>query len=92
MQYSDVQSGWPGQGNIDADPLFVDPANGDLRLVPGSPCIDAGDNTAVPEALPPALDRNPPLVAAHHTPRRHPHPAPTGRPPARATGLCGAEL
>ena len=23
VAYSDVQGGWPGQGNIDADPLFV---------------------------------------------------------------------
>jgi hypothetical protein len=36
------------QGNIGADPVFVDPDNGDYRLIPGSPCIDAGDNTAVP--------------------------------------------
>jgi hypothetical protein len=36
------------QGNIGADPVFVDSDNGDYRLIPGSPCIDAGDNTAVP--------------------------------------------
>ncbi len=45
---SDVDGGWPGEGNIDADPLFVDPGNGDYRLGRGSPCIDAGDNAAVP--------------------------------------------
>jgi len=58
--YSDVQ-GWTGAlggvGNFGADPLFID-ADGeddidgteddDLRLSWGSPCIDAGDNTAVP--------------------------------------------
>jgi hypothetical protein len=32
----------PGSGNISADPQFVDLASRDLRLKPGSPCIDAG--------------------------------------------------
>lgn len=35
-----------GVGNIDADPRFVDPANGDFRLRPDSPCIDAGTDLA----------------------------------------------
>ncbi len=41
--YSDIQGGWAGTGNIDSDPLFVDPANGDYHLTVDSPCIDAGD-------------------------------------------------
>jgi hypothetical protein len=32
VTYSDVQGDWPGEGNIDADPLFADPANGDYHL------------------------------------------------------------
>jgi hypothetical protein len=43
VTYSDVQGGHPGQGNIDADPLFLDAANDDYHLLPGSPAIDAGD-------------------------------------------------
>ncbi len=60
VSYSDVQGGeaaayveegaelaW-GPGNIDADPLFVDPDNDDFRLAGGSPCIDAACNMGVP--------------------------------------------
>jgi Big-like domain-containing protein/parallel beta helix pectate lyase-like protein len=31
-------------GNISADPLFIDPTQGDYHLQQGSPSIDAGDN------------------------------------------------
>jgi predicted outer membrane repeat protein len=40
--YSDIQGGWEGEGNIDADPMFVDADNGDYQLQADSPCIDAG--------------------------------------------------
>ena len=42
-----LDGGWPGDGinNIDADPRFVDPANGDFRLLPDSPAVDAGGAT-----------------------------------------------
>lgn len=40
-----------GAGNINADPLFVDSENDNYRLLPGSPCIDAGNNFAVPGDL-----------------------------------------
>ena len=46
VEYSNIEGGHPGVGNIDADPLFVDLAGGDLRLLPGSPSIDAGDPSA----------------------------------------------
>jgi len=52
VTYSDVQGGWPDANNtnIDADPRFVDANNPDpnlrkLRLMWGSPCIDAGDSS-----------------------------------------------
>jgi len=43
VAYSDVQEITPGDGNINADPLFVNAAAGDFHLMAGSPCIDAGD-------------------------------------------------
>ena len=32
VKYSNVQGGFTGEGNIDADPLFADPMNGDYHL------------------------------------------------------------
>jgi len=71
VNYSDVQGGWTGAGgtgNIDANPLFIDP-NGlddipgteddDLRLLAGSPCIDAGISIS---GISPDLDGNARLV------------------------------
>lgn len=40
ITYSDIQGGFPGDGNISANPLFID---ADYRLSSGSTCIDAGD-------------------------------------------------
>jgi len=56
--YCDILQGniiYPGTGNFNADPMFVDPdgpdnipgnEDDDLHLTAGSPCIDAGDNSA----------------------------------------------
>lgn len=48
VMYSCIGGGWPGEGNIATDPLFVDASGSDYRLLPDSPCIDAGDNTELP--------------------------------------------
>ncbi len=70
VMYSDVQGGWSGAGsnNMDLNPFFVD-ADGpdgipgtqddDLRLVPYSPCVDAGISVAIKFDL----DRNIRIVA-----------------------------
>jgi len=46
--YCDIESGWSGTGNIDADPLFVQPGTDNVRLSAGSPCVNAGSNAALP--------------------------------------------
>jgi predicted outer membrane repeat protein len=50
LTYTDIdhEFGEMGNGNIRQDPLFVDPANGDFRLQPASPCIDAGTSEGAP--------------------------------------------
>ncbi len=48
VEYCNLEEGgWVGQGNLSLPPLFVDAAARDLRLAPGSPCIDAGSNALV---------------------------------------------
>lgn len=73
VDYSDIQQGrsgiylkgpdniihW-GADNIDADPRFKD-AN--LRLSSGSPCIDAGENTAIPGGVETDIDGNPRVIS-----------------------------
>lgn len=51
VRYSIVEGGFPGDGNFDADPMFVDPINGDFNLATGSPAIDAGNNALLPRDL-----------------------------------------
>jgi hypothetical protein len=48
INYSCVQGGATGEGNISSDPCFVDPTNEDYRLALYSPCVDAANgNVAV---------------------------------------------
>lgn len=59
--FSLVEGGFPGDGNIDADPLFVDPDGPDddpmtyldnnYRLATGSPAIDSGSNDRLPDDM-----------------------------------------
>jgi hypothetical protein len=60
VTYSVIQGGFTGEGNIDADPLFV--SSSDLHLQPTSPCIDTGSNDAVPSGVTTDLDSNPRIV------------------------------
>ena len=45
IEYCDVQGGWPGEGNINADPLFVGGSN--YHLTADSPCIDSGFDAGI---------------------------------------------
>ena len=45
VTYSIVKGGYAGTGNLDQDPLFADAANNNFMLKPGSPAIDAGENS-----------------------------------------------
>lgn len=42
VSYSVVEGGYPGAGNIEVDPLFVDADNGDLTLLSDSPALNIG--------------------------------------------------
>ncbi|MEM9923203.1 MAG: Calx-beta domain-containing protein [Cyanobacteria bacterium P01_D01_bin.50] len=48
VSYSIVRGGYPGTGNKQDDPLFVDPDNDNFRLQPNSPAIDMGNNDSLP--------------------------------------------
>ena len=49
IEYSNIQGGWSGEGNINTDPLFVNLGGGDYHLLSGSPCIDVGDPNFIME-------------------------------------------
>ncbi|MEQ8763915.1 MAG: right-handed parallel beta-helix repeat-containing protein [Planctomycetota bacterium] len=52
VYYSDVEGGVPGVANVDLDPSFRDPVNGDYRLRFDSPCIDRGISQTSADPLP----------------------------------------
>ncbi|MCX7001134.1 MAG: hypothetical protein NT106_12705 [Candidatus Sumerlaeota bacterium] len=47
VQYSDIEGGYSGPGNINIDPQFVNPSVGDFHLQYGSPCIDTGTSVSL---------------------------------------------
>jgi len=62
ITHSCIQGGYAGDGNIISDPLLNvdDPSSDDyLTLQAGSPCINAGDNSAVPSGITTDLAGNP---------------------------------
>ena len=47
VTYSDIEGGWPGEGNIDSDPMFFNPGSDDFHLTVSSPCIDVGSDAGI---------------------------------------------
>ncbi|HUB26292.1 MAG TPA: choice-of-anchor Q domain-containing protein [Tepidisphaeraceae bacterium] len=68
VTYSDVDGGYAGTGNINADPLFVSNANpasgnyGNLVLQQQSPCINVGNNSAIPSGITTDIAGHPRIV------------------------------
>jgi predicted outer membrane repeat protein len=63
--YSDIEGGWPGTGNIDADPCFVAPGHWDPNATPDHPNDDTwvdGDYHLLPNS--PCIDAGDPNLVA----------------------------
>jgi hypothetical protein len=80
VDWSDVEGGLPGTGNIDVDPQWVDASAGVYCLLPGSACIDSGNPGGPngPDGSPPDMGAHPfavicdagePLQGSHSFPR-----------------------
>lgn len=68
VYFSNILGNWPGDGNIDINPIFVDPRgpdniegteDDDLRLAPVSPCVDTGNPSYIPDTNETDIDGNP---------------------------------
>jgi hypothetical protein len=64
ISHSIIEGGWAGDGNLDADPRFVQPGTGNLRLTAESPALDAGSLTLVPADLRTDIDGLPRIQGA----------------------------
>jgi hypothetical protein len=74
IRFNDIQGGWRGQGNIDADPLFADPNNRDYHLKSRAGRWDPVTRTWVTDdTTSPCIDAGDPdsLVAEEPMPHGH---------------------
>ena len=63
VTFSDVQGGWPGEGNLDADPLFADSDNGDYHLMSQAGRCDFNhQNWVIDDITSPCIDAGDPTI------------------------------
>jgi len=61
-RYCDIEGGWPGEGNIDADPCFADADNGDYHLKSQGGRWDANEGGwTTDEVTSPCIDAGDPM-------------------------------
>ena len=69
VTYSDVQGGWPGEGNIDVDPCFADATDGDYHLKSQAGRWDANEGRwAIDDVTSPCIDAGDPMSPIMHEP------------------------
>jgi len=89
VSYSIIGGGWPGEGNVDLNPDFVNPAAGNFRLKESSPCIGAGTSAGVP---PTDLEGNPRPNPARSYPDMGAYENPLAIRTAPALDIFGMEV
>ncbi|MEW6746638.1 MAG: DUF6531 domain-containing protein [Planctomycetota bacterium] len=87
VTYSDIEGGWTGTGNINTDPLFLNPSAENYRLrqdpcEPGitNPCVNTGDPGSSPVAGSTRSDRIVDVSRVdmgYHDPTWYPEPQPS---------------
>ncbi len=84
FSFCDIQGGYSGTGNLNADPAWAYPPY-DLHLLPGSPCLGAGTAIGAPALTIDGRTRpNPPSIGAYEV-----YVAPTVTLVANASGTAG---
>lgn len=95
VQYSIVQGGYAGDGNLPSDPLFVNASGDDYHLAGGSPAIDSGNAYLVPISATIDLDGQPRIADDPATPNMGaPFPTYVDRGPYESAGTpyCQGDL
>ena len=72
ITFNDVQGGWNGEGNIDADPFFADAENRDYHLMSHAGCWDqAGNSWIASDLTSPCIDAGDPAAPVGNEPAPH---------------------